>query len=67
MRAEQTRYKQKFSEEQCSDESLFSISMVPIQITRKITKALHKSYGKMFPHVLQNIVDPSSLYLPRKQ
>ena len=25
--AEQNRYKQKFSEEQCSDESLFSISI----------------------------------------
>lgn len=31
--AEQTKYKQKFSEEHCSDESLFSISIVPIQLT----------------------------------
>lgn len=30
--AEQNKYKQKFSEEHCSDKSLFSISMVPIQI-----------------------------------
>ncbi|GBL76821.1 hypothetical protein AVEN_53481-1 [Araneus ventricosus] len=29
---EQSRYKQKFSSENCSDESLFSLSMVPIQI-----------------------------------
>lgn len=30
--AEQNRYKQKFSEENSSDESMFSISMVPIQM-----------------------------------
>lgn len=30
--AEQVRYKQKFTEEQSNDESLFSISMVPIQL-----------------------------------
>lgn len=30
--AEQNRYKQKFSESHSSDESLFSISMVPIQM-----------------------------------
>ncbi|GBL72728.1 hypothetical protein AVEN_127961-1 [Araneus ventricosus] len=30
--SEQSRYKQKFSSENCSDENLYSISMVPIQI-----------------------------------
>lgn len=30
--AEQSKYKQKFSEEHCSDENLFSISIVPIQM-----------------------------------
>lgn len=30
--AEQNRYKQKFTDENCSDENLFSIAMVPLQL-----------------------------------
>lgn len=40
--AEQNRYKQKFTGETCSDESLFSISMVPIQIYSVNEKKIKK-------------------------
>lgn len=38
--ADQQRYKQKYSQEGCSDESLFSISMVPLQLCDKSFKSI---------------------------
>ncbi|EZA54504.1 hypothetical protein X777_05483 [Ooceraea biroi] len=64
--AEQSRYRQKFCEEHHTDESLFSISVVPLQIYASINNR-KELFGKILHHLRQDTVVSSNSFLPKNQ
>ncbi|GBN12149.1 hypothetical protein AVEN_238459-1 [Araneus ventricosus] len=64
--SEQNRYKQKFSEENFSDKSLFSICVVPLQIHSCKDDSKSVIWKIPFPFKLST-VDLLNLFLPKNQ